>query len=70
MTTLQISDELAEQIAQGTHVTGETCDIFLREAVLSRLEDIHDVAIAKEYLHNPDSTISLDELKKNLGLDD
>jgi predicted DNA-binding protein len=70
MATIQIPDELASQIAHGAQSAGETSDAFLREAVLSRLEDMQDVAIAKEHLLHPSDTISLDELKKNLGLDD
>jgi len=70
MTTIQIPDELANQIEQAAQSAGETYDAFLREAVLSRLEDLQDVAIAKKHLLHPDDTLSIDELKKNLGLDD
>jgi hypothetical protein len=31
---------------------------------------MQDVAIAKEHLLHPSDTISLDEMKRNLGLDD
>ena len=70
MATIQIPDELAAQIEQGAQRWGETSDDFLREAVLSRLEDLEDIAIATERLNDPQETISLEELKKNLGLDD
>ncbi len=70
MTAIHIPDELAEQLEQGAQRAGETSDIFLRQAVLSRLEDLEDIAIANERLKNPGETISLEELKRNLGLDD
>jgi len=69
MATIQIPDDLASQIERGAQRAGESYDAFLREAVLSRLEDLEDVAIAQEHLLHPDETLSLDELKKNLGLD-
>ena len=69
MTTIQIPDDLASQIEQGAQSAGETYDAFLREAVLSRLEDLQDVAAAREYLRQADDTVSLEDLKKNLGLD-
>jgi predicted DNA-binding protein len=69
MATIQIPDELATQIEQAAHRAGETSVAFLQEAVLGRLEDLEDIAIATERLNSPEETISLDELKKNLGLD-
>jgi RHH-type rel operon transcriptional repressor/antitoxin RelB len=68
MTTIQISDELAQQIELGAQRVGETSDAFLREAVLSRLDDIEDVAVATERLSHPEKRSSLEEVKKSLGL--
>jgi RHH-type transcriptional regulator, rel operon repressor / antitoxin RelB len=70
MTTIQISDDLASQIELGAQRAGETSDDFLREAVLSRLEDLEDIAIATERLKNPGRRIPLDEVARDLGLDD
>lgn len=70
MATLQIPDELESLIELGMQHTGESRDVFLREAIRSHLEDLQDVAAAKEHLLHPDDTISLEELKKNAGLND
>jgi predicted DNA-binding protein len=70
MATIQIPDELENLIELGARRTGESRDVFLREAIRLHLEDLHDVAAAKEYLLHPDDTITLDELKKNAGLND
>lgn len=70
MAAIEISDELARQIEQGAQRAGESSVDFLREAVLTRLEDLEDIAAAREYLRNPGETISMEELKKNLALDD
>jgi len=70
MATIQIPDELASQIEQGAQRAGESRDDFLREAVLSRLEDAEDIAIATERLKNPGKRIPFEQVKRNLGLDD
>jgi predicted DNA-binding protein len=70
MATLQIPDELASLIELGAQRAGESREVFIREAIRSHIEDMQDVATAKEHLLNPDDTLSLDEMKKNLGLDD
>jgi predicted DNA-binding protein len=70
MVTLQIPDELESLIALGMKRTGETRDVFLRKAIRLHLEDLQDVAAAREHLLHPDDTITLDELKKNAGLND
>jgi predicted DNA-binding protein len=70
MVTIEIPDELERLIELGVQRTGESRDVFLREAVRSHIEDMQDVAAAKEHLLHPDDTITLDELKKNAGLDD
>ena len=70
MTAIQIPDELAEQIEQAARFAGETRDVFLREAVQSRLDDLEDIAIATDRLKNPGKRLTLEQVKKDLGLDD
>jgi RHH-type rel operon transcriptional repressor/antitoxin RelB len=70
MATIQIPDELANKMAQGAQSAGETSDAFVREAILSRLEDLEDIAIATERLKNPGRRIPLEEVVRDLGLDD
>ncbi|HUD23071.1 MAG TPA: hypothetical protein VMQ60_09540 [Acidobacteriaceae bacterium] len=70
MVTIQIPDDLANQIEQGAQRAGETSTAFLSEAVLSRLEDLEDIAIATERLQNPGKRISLAEIGRKYGLND
>jgi len=70
MVNIQIPDELASQMEKGAQSAGETRDAFLREAILSRLEDLEDIAIATERLKNPGRRIPLEEVVRDLGLDD
>jgi len=70
MAAIQIPDELAEQIEQAAQRAGETRDVFLREAVQSRLDDLEDIAAAAERLKNPGKRLTLEQVKRDLGLDD
>ena len=70
MAAIQIPDELAEQIEQAAQRAGETRDVFLREAVQSRLDDLEDIAIAAERLKNVGRRLTLEQVKRDLGLHD
>jgi len=70
MATIQIPDDIAKKIEQGAQQAGETNDVFLREAVRSRLEEIEDIALATERLKNPGKRISLAEIGRKHGLAD
>lgn len=70
MVTLQISDELESLIELGVQRTGETRDVFLREAIRTRLEEIEDIALATERLKNPGKRISLAEIGRKYGVAD
>jgi RHH-type rel operon transcriptional repressor/antitoxin RelB len=67
---VQIPAEIESQIDALADRTGESKDDLVREALLAYLEDMDDVAIAKEHLLHPDEMLSLGEMKKNLDLDD
>ena len=66
MAAIQIPDELAEQIEQAAQRAGETRDVFLREAVQSRLDDLEDIAIAAERLKNVGRRLTLEQVKRDL----
>jgi len=67
---MEFSTELVETIDHAARQSGESPEAFVREAVLRRLEDIEDIALATERLRNPGKRIPFDEVVKNLGLDD
>ena len=70
MVTIEIPDELESLIELGMQRTGENRDVFLREAVHSRLEEFEDIAITTERLKNPGKRISLAEIGRKHGLAD
>ncbi len=70
MTTVQIPDEIAAEYASRARAQGCDVDVFIERALIAKLEDLEDIEIATERLKNPQPTLSLKEVKRNLGLDD
>ncbi len=70
MTTVQIPDEIAHQYADRASAAGYDMESYIREALIAQLEDLEDVEIAMERLANPQPTLSLEQVKRDLGLDD
>ncbi len=69
MPVIEIPAELEAEYQYFAKQNGKTRDDLVRQALLSYLEDLEDVAVATERLNDSGETISLEELKKNLGLD-
>jgi predicted DNA-binding protein len=70
MPVIDIPQEIETQYAEIAHRTGESKDDLVREALLSFLEDRHDVELAVERLQNPGRRVAWDDVKRDLGLDD
>ena len=69
MTTFQVPDKIAERYEELARAEGRETDALIREALITQLEDLEDIRIATERLNNPEPSLSLEEVKKNLGLD-
>ena len=67
---IEVPDELASRYDELARSAGQSADEFIRETLIEHLEDLQDMAVARERLASPGRSISLKELKKNLGLDD
>ena len=70
MATVQTPDDLAQECAVRAGAANCDTDIYIREALISKLEDEEDIQIALERLADPQPSLSLEEVKRNLGLDD
>ncbi len=70
MTTVQIHDEIAAEYASRARAQGCDLSVFIEHALIAQLEDIEDTETAIERLRNPQPSLSLEEVKRNLGLDD
>ena len=70
MVNVQIPEEIAHQHEDRARAAGCDTDTFIREALVAQLEDLHDVEVALERLRDPQPSLSLEEVKRTLGLDD
>lgn len=50
--------------------TGRTISHYIREAVSEKLEEMEDVYIAEMRLENPGKKVTMEELERELGLED
>ncbi len=69
-TTVEIPQELDAELEALARRNGVDKRSYLSEAIVSFLEDKEDIAIATERLKNPGRRIPLDQVVRDLGLDD
>jgi len=74
MHTVQLSDELSARLASLSKATKRTKSYFLREALERSLEDLEDAYLAEtayeEFVKSGEAAAPLEEVVKNLGLED
>jgi predicted DNA-binding protein len=70
MTSVLIPDELAHEYEDRARAAGSDVQTFIREALIEKLEDLEDVEIAVKRLADPRPTLSIEEVKRDLGLGD
>jgi len=72
MLAIRLDKELEERLSEAAKRAGRTKTSFARKAIEEYIDDIEDIAAAEEAMrkHDPAKTISLAELRKELGLDD
>ncbi len=70
MVLIEVPDALAQEYEDLARTSGQERDALIREALIARLEDIEDTETATERLRNPQPSLSLEDVKRNLGLDD
>ena len=70
MSVVTVPDDLDRLVDDLTRGTGQSKAEFVREAIEARLEDLRDLAVARERLTQPGKRVSLAEVKRQLGLAD
>ena len=70
MTTVRIPEEIAHRYEDRARASGHDVETLIREALIAQLEDLEDVELALDRLKAPQPALSLEEVKRNLGLDD
>lgn len=73
-TAVRLSDETYHRLQEMAAKTGRTATFYIREAIEAHLDDLEDIYLAEQAIerrHRGESrTFSLDELDRELGLDD
>ncbi len=74
MLTIRLPKEVEKRLEDLAKRTGRTKSFLAREAILTHLEDMEDIYLAEvaheEYVRSGKKSISLEEVVKNLGLED
>lgn len=66
MLALRLPPEIEERLEAIAKKTGRTKSSFAREAILEKLEDMEDYAVAVERLQTMGKTLSWEEVKAEL----
>ncbi len=73
-TAIRLPDETYDRLKQLAERTGRTATFYIREAIEQHLEDLEDCYLADRSLQmvrdGRESTYSLDEVERDLGLED
>lgn len=72
MLALRLDEETERRLAELAARTGRTKSFYAREAIKAQLEDLEDIYLADARMANfkPGDAIPLEEVKKQLGLND
>lgn len=71
MLAVRLDAELEARLADVVRRTGRSKSHYLREALREKIDELEDIALLEEALHDPDAgkRISHDQMKRELGLD-
>jgi len=73
-TAVRLPDELSDRLAVLSKRTGRTMSYYIREALEEHLDDLEDIYLAEQSLERlrrgEDRTYTLDEVERDLGLED
>ena len=74
MLALRLPVEIEERLDALAKATGRSKSYYAREAILQHLEDLEDVYLAEQRLidhrKGRGETVSMDEMRQRLGLED
>ena len=70
MLAIHLDPEVERRLVAVAARTGRSTDDHVQDAILSHLEDLEDIQTAEERLRNPGRRWTLDQVERELGLDD
>ena len=71
--TIEMPDEMHKLVAEYAAKAGAEPDAYVKDIIEQHLEDLHDIAAAEaamERIRNGERTYTLEEVKRELGLED
>ena len=72
MLAVRLDPDLESRLTAVAKRTGRSKSYYAREALREKIEELEDIAMLEEALRDPDlgQRVTLDELVRELGLDD
>lgn len=70
MLAIRLPQDIEKRLAHLAELTGRTKSFYAREAILEHLDDLEDIYIAERRLKKPGKHYTIEEVEKQLGLDD
>jgi RHH-type rel operon transcriptional repressor/antitoxin RelB len=70
MISIDLDPEIEQRLKELAKRTGKTEAELARELVEHNIEDLEDICIAEARLANPGRTFTIEEARRELGLDD
>ncbi len=71
MLAVRLDPELEARLTAVAKRTGRTKSYYARQAILEKIEEMEDIALAEAALrdYDPAKNISMEQLRRRLGLD-
>ncbi|MCC6828648.1 MAG: DNA-binding protein [Novosphingobium sp.] len=71
MIAINLEPELEKNAIDLAQRKGVSLEVFVREAIERMIEELQDIALLEETLktHDPAKNISMDQMRRELGLD-
>lgn len=70
MLAIRLPDEIEKRLDLLAKKTGRTKTYYVREAVIEHIEELEDIYLALNRLEKPAKRWSLEDLEKEIDLDD
>jgi RHH-type transcriptional regulator, rel operon repressor / antitoxin RelB len=70
MLAIRLPEDIEQRLQALAEKTGRTKTWYAREAILRHLEDLEDTYLALERLERNGPRVTLEELERELGLED
>jgi RHH-type rel operon transcriptional repressor/antitoxin RelB len=70
MLSLRLSNDIESRLDALAETTGRTKSFYAKEAIVKYLDEMEDTYIAINRLEKPAKRVSLEDVEKELGLDE